>query len=650
MFYSHEVLTSSKYGVATVWLVATLGADSARKKVNRSDILGVNVPKACETITSSETPLALRLQSNLLFGVSKVYSQQCTFVLTDAEHVRTQVRNAMNALRSTPTTATKSHVAKRNQITVQEESQFALHPDLDYMPGLPVLGLGLNGGIVLVDSQTFSLDQVRSQQTLEMSDRSPEALTEQLIIPSDDPFAGNFDAQVSPGVPASSFSGSQGAGSIRLGSHLFDLDPIKSGMLDDVGLNIDQHGNIFEGPLPEREASAALPEDPQATTEPIAQEQLQLPPDDLSMIDLDLLKQARPFSPRAPPSSHRHLLDESIEATVEQSPVQAAASSRPQRRPRIIPLDSRVELSHTDITAMAKNYPQNMAQASNARFNRGGIALAHHNAELWVLHSLSRRGTHLAPELQLFTGAHLLPALTGPHDRPHTPTSSKRIASTSSSMRRVRRRLDSETGRATANQELEDIVMYDEPSLELGRDLGTPLADRPSSTTHMPWNIRSSSRISSVPRPFGVSSVSAARPRSLVRGGSVAPSPLAGLPRSSGGTESAGGEMGLGVDLGMHGYDDRGDTMPGPGPGEVPSWLSQSQDLEAARFLDFVQEAVEAQGGGRVEFEEVLPPLEHDRIVAAHALMHVLSLGGKDVLRVQQGQDRAFMPIVLEVR
>ena len=47
-------------------LVATLGAKSNLKKVNRKDILNVNVPKACNTIIAPDAPMALRLQSNLL--------------------------------------------------------------------------------------------------------------------------------------------------------------------------------------------------------------------------------------------------------------------------------------------------------------------------------------------------------------------------------------------------------------------------------------------------------------------------------------------------------------------------------------------------------------------------------------------------------
>jgi hypothetical protein len=83
MFYSHEILTSRKYGVATIWyvtrveycpehsitssrLVATLGQNSLLKKVGRKEILDVNVSKACEVIITPSLPMALRLQSALL--------------------------------------------------------------------------------------------------------------------------------------------------------------------------------------------------------------------------------------------------------------------------------------------------------------------------------------------------------------------------------------------------------------------------------------------------------------------------------------------------------------------------------------------------------------------------------------------------------
>ncbi|KAH8431524.1 Rad21/Rec8 N-terminal domain-containing protein [Aspergillus melleus] len=67
MFYSHEILTSPEHGVATIWLVATLGPRSITKKLNRKAILDVDVPKACKVIMDPAAPMALRLQGNLLW-------------------------------------------------------------------------------------------------------------------------------------------------------------------------------------------------------------------------------------------------------------------------------------------------------------------------------------------------------------------------------------------------------------------------------------------------------------------------------------------------------------------------------------------------------------------------------------------------------
>lgn len=87
MFYSHEILTKREYGVAIVWydpplsirstkftlvrLVATLGSKGTIYKVARKDILAVKIPKACETVVRPKVPLALRLQSNLLWGIAR---------------------------------------------------------------------------------------------------------------------------------------------------------------------------------------------------------------------------------------------------------------------------------------------------------------------------------------------------------------------------------------------------------------------------------------------------------------------------------------------------------------------------------------------------------------------------------------------------
>lgn len=85
MFYSHEILTSPEHGVATIWLVATLGSRSIARRLNRKAILDVDVPNACQVIINPDAPMALRLQGSLLYGVSRVYNQQCGYTLLDTQ-------------------------------------------------------------------------------------------------------------------------------------------------------------------------------------------------------------------------------------------------------------------------------------------------------------------------------------------------------------------------------------------------------------------------------------------------------------------------------------------------------------------------------------------------------------------------------------
>lgn len=73
-------------------LVATLGAKSSLKRINRKQILDVDVSKACQTIVDPVAPMALRLQGNLLYGVSRVYLQQCGYVLSDAQTAHNAMR------------------------------------------------------------------------------------------------------------------------------------------------------------------------------------------------------------------------------------------------------------------------------------------------------------------------------------------------------------------------------------------------------------------------------------------------------------------------------------------------------------------------------------------------------------------------------
>jgi len=80
--------------------VSTIGLRSSTRKITRKAIQEVNVKKACETILQPDAPMALRLQGRLLYGLSRVYSQQCHYVLTDAEKVQAHMMAFWTSLRN----------------------------------------------------------------------------------------------------------------------------------------------------------------------------------------------------------------------------------------------------------------------------------------------------------------------------------------------------------------------------------------------------------------------------------------------------------------------------------------------------------------------------------------------------------------------
>lgn len=83
MFFSEEILSKSrKNGISTAWLMATIGMKTSSHKFYRKDILAASVPAICESVVEPIHPLALRLSSNLLFGIALLYQQQINYLLS----------------------------------------------------------------------------------------------------------------------------------------------------------------------------------------------------------------------------------------------------------------------------------------------------------------------------------------------------------------------------------------------------------------------------------------------------------------------------------------------------------------------------------------------------------------------------------------
>ncbi|GAA6047254.1 hypothetical protein JCM3770_001850 [Rhodotorula araucariae] len=103
MFYNTEILTSRKGGFGVFWLAATVGArgSASVRKLSKKELLSCNIVRAwCvrpppEKVIQPDEPLALRLSSNLMFGITRVYSQQYAIYAGDVAHVHQALRKVI---------------------------------------------------------------------------------------------------------------------------------------------------------------------------------------------------------------------------------------------------------------------------------------------------------------------------------------------------------------------------------------------------------------------------------------------------------------------------------------------------------------------------------------------------------------------------
>ncbi|KAI9823480.1 MAG: hypothetical protein M1832_002491 [Thelocarpon impressellum] len=528
MFYSHEVLTSRRYGVATVWLVATLGASSALRKVNRKAILDVNVPKACETILAPEAPMALRLQSNLLYGVSRVYSQQCGYVLLDAQSAQNSIRALLKSARANELDPDAGK-ARPDQLILADDPAF--FPDL----GLPGLDLDFSiSDLSSAGSHSSSLLSPHSAPSSRSSEPNVERSAIGLVIPTSDlGDVGDF---------AGLTIGSDGRVSARRDGRLGLEQAVRDedeGFFPDVDFEFDADGNMREvraDDLPPRQRDlssfvgprTARPPSDSAASERVRREHEEgwrmsdLPPptgEGLDVImgeDYALPIAVEPLPPvvaaaasagdaLAPASSPPgHALPESTESstTVE-------APLRRIRVPKVIAMDTPTQLRNTELTSWNATYASNMVSAARAKQGRKLAGQARSNAAFWTFGvGLGNIGSHAGlgagpHPLQMFSGAALMEALAmasasaspDPHGRKRGRDAEEELAEDSEG-RRVRQRgedeeqLDRGAGMMTDEEGM--LPVLDDDGVEVGREAVPEMQDHHSSA--MPWNISASLR------------------------------------------------------------------------------------------------------------------------------------------------------------
>ncbi|GJE86137.1 Rad21/Rec8 family protein [Phanerochaete sordida] len=83
MFFTNELLSRRDSGFGLLWLAATLGAKSSFRKLPRRSVMTADISELCNLIAEPAEPLALRLSSNLMIGVARVYKVKQEILLTD---------------------------------------------------------------------------------------------------------------------------------------------------------------------------------------------------------------------------------------------------------------------------------------------------------------------------------------------------------------------------------------------------------------------------------------------------------------------------------------------------------------------------------------------------------------------------------------
>ncbi|GAW22457.1 hypothetical protein ANO14919_119940 [Xylariales sp. No.14919] len=638
MFYSHEILTSRQYGVATIWLVATTGNTSSTRRVTRKAIQEVDVQRACGKILEPGAPIALRLQGNLLYGVSRVHNQQCTYLAADAKKIQDQMRLFFKAF---PGNQLDPEAGKSRPEDNLIEDDGAFDPNMPLPQFDPDSLITTNQGNT---QKTSSQMSPQSSQLLGL--QSPgQGFAIQLDI----------DHSSSSGYHGSPF----GLGDLLLAPKpddellIFPQDDGVFGTQGDWGIEIDGNGNIIESaepqlpPLPPAQGG----NDVQIHVDQLDEEHIRDDQGDIIMQE-EPLPEAEPF-----PERQQHRPWQNDERHIRQ---QSA------RRRRKLHIDEETQLSRKVIRHWQSYYLENcgihstrsvsLTQAKrNAMLLTFGVGIGNIGQSI----SVPRLIHPLAVE---FSGDALFTAITRidvEKPRHRRRTASEAIDDNEQEERRVRPRLmgdEEEQEQARAAQE-DDFINLDDPFAdgalpEVGREAEHPMSDHLSSTL-LPWNRGSSA----VP-------VSSVRAPNLAQQGRDLSSPLGkrGGPQDIGRYSDDAPMGGFGSDGNFGGGFGSADSsfegmqVPDFGhEGEPTAADIQAEndrvlaqlDREGYNFVKFIQDAIDENGERRQDadfdmkrkwaaFDDLFMPQATPRSAAAQAFYHTLCLVTKGRMYVEQ--------------
>ncbi|KAL7930034.1 Rec8 like domain-containing protein [Trichoderma chlorosporum] len=668
MFYSHEILSSTQYGVATIWLVATVGKGS-QKRLTKKAIQEVNVPKACEKILDPGAPLALRLQGNLLYGVSRVFAQQCAYVLTDAEKTQSDMVTFFRIVRTSETDP-RAGKTKRQNIILEDD------PGFDPLAALPNFDLlRWDRDLVLFPSQgsASNFSQMTPLGTASQGSSSPR----------------HHSALINLQLPPSS----QSAASCRIPSDFGHLSPLFGRSIhhadsmgefqpfgDDefpsisgIGFDFDAEGNLIsiidqepELPLLPVQASPVV----HLGLQRIAKEDRDIiMGEEENLLDFGDQELPRMGTNAAiehiqPAEEPQQQIIETTEADIGRA---SAKITRSRRSNPQMAVDTEISLRKQVIKGWDQDYAANMISVrhqqqktatTQGQAKKNALALLY---DYGVAHvGMYQNAAGLVHPLAAdFVGISLKARLQGqepdeieqsePKKRGRRRKSDEAFEDERASEdRNTKQRMTEEVelGRGENRDPHDDAhIIFDDHSMpEIGMDAAPPMEDRHSSSV-MPWS-----------RP------GSAVPGSSVRGSAqkskVTPSPLFNRGSALGiiDRHSDPAEPLFGMD--DFGSQDSSFQLGGPvGPLDFDQnntqVSTQGLDVTSQNFLEYVTEQASKAGvvHGRdqknrrwIEFEELADPSTHSKAVAAQAFLHVLSLATKNVISVHQDGAAAMEP------
>ncbi|KAJ5484833.1 hypothetical protein N7539_004821 [Penicillium diatomitis] len=628
MFYSHEMLSSPEHGVATIWLVATLGSRSLTRRLNRKAIQDVDVPEACNVIINPEAPMALRLQGSLLYGVSKVYDQQCGYTLLDAQTMRDKM---VSMLKQLPGGGLDPSAGKT------KPTNLILPYDLSFIPETGLPGLDID----------FAFTEAAAVQT--SSQRSDSWASSPGNYVSGHSQLGLIDLD----LYADEFIGAEGLQSLHVGDvpsgekrGLFGRrsrpDREDEGVLLQPDFEFDEDGNLIE--LDESNDSPRKRRKGNFQGEPMGALTGELIQDDVMMMNMnkdgplparddDQQPQTLPShkngeDPRGPSVERRLMEDGELDRTTE------ARAHQRIRRVKMIGFDDNTALRNTDLARWNDEYAANMAQALKQKNHNKLPTLAKKNAQYWVfglgIGSIGRGlGQHREKgPLSQFSGDALYMLLTP----------EKSSARAGERNRPERRSVHQGHGQKERTGSLDVEIARNAPS--------SAYNDRSS---EMPWNLTASLPGSIRGQRFSSISGSSARHRGRL----TSASPLSGRSyadrrerNSSLSILNAGDVIDNLEELEITRYlegelaPDREDISAiSARRKSVFARVVSALDTESLNFLDFIQTKVEetnSDSSGGVTFSELLPPSSTTRTVAAQGFLNVLTLATKGAIGVAQ--------------